>query len=182
MTGTLPCASVPTATSNSVTVTVHPLMVAPVITQVGNTLVSNSVTGNQWYYAQLGAPIGGATSQSYVPITTGYYYTIVIDPFGCGSDTSNTIYIVITGIGIVQESNFSIYPNPSNGNFIIQLNAINEKVNFELFDAIGQLVIKNELANSDKKEFNMNYLANGVYTIRITTSKATINQKVIIQK
>ncbi|NVO04209.1 MAG: T9SS type A sorting domain-containing protein, partial [Bacteroidetes bacterium] len=182
MTTSLACSTSPTVNSNSVTMTVHPTPATPVITQTGFTLNSDNPNGNQWYFANLGAPIGGGTNQTYTPIVSGSYYVIVTDQFGCVSDTSNTIIIVITGIENINETSFSIFPNPTNGNFIVQLNSNNEKAKIELFDAIGQIVFKKELINSNKIECNLNNLANGVYSIRITTSNSSSTQKIVIQK
>ncbi|NVO04177.1 MAG: PKD domain-containing protein, partial [Bacteroidetes bacterium] len=177
------CASIATANSNNITMIIHPTPATPTITQNMNTLVSSSVTGNQWYFAQLGSPIGGATNQNYFPITTGYYYTIITDAFGCVSDTSNQIYVLITEIKEISNSDFSVIPNPSHGKFIINMNANwNESFELQLFNSIGEKVGKPIMINHKTKEIDYSGISEGIYFIRISNEKTTSSQKLMILK
>ena len=77
-----------------------------------------------------------------------------------------------------------VYPNPSNGQFVVEMD-VNENVigRLELVDVIGQLVttpIEKNLRQL-KHVFNVSGLTEGVYFLRITTEKQTVNHKVLIE-
>jgi len=80
--------------SSSLNITVINKPTTPVISQNGNILHSNAAVGNQWYNQN--GIINGVTSQDYSVSMNGNYYDIVTVS-GCSSDTSNNIYVVITG-------------------------------------------------------------------------------------
>jgi hypothetical protein len=184
LTSNASCSSGSPANSNSVNMIVNSIPIAPVITQIFDTLFSSVVNGNQWYLGSTGNPIVGATSQYYITTTNDDYYVIVTDSNGCVSDTSNIFNVFTVSINNLNtEFNINIYPNPNNGSFNIQLNnPLNEKVTIELFDAIGQLVYKSNLTNTNKHDFNLREVSGGLYTIKITTSHNSLTRKLIIQK
>ena len=81
-------------------------------------------------------------------------------------------------------SNLFIYPNPSNGNFVIELlsELKGEEISVEIFNAMGQLVFsyQERFDNSPyKKEIDLSPQATGVYLIRLKTETDFINQKMI---
>jgi hypothetical protein len=93
------------------------------------------------------------------------------------------IYFTTVGVPEIESNNFIIYPNPNNGNFTVQFdNLLNENVNFEIFNIVGQLVYKKNLINATKHEVNLKEFSNGVYSIKITTTHSSISRKLIIQK
>ncbi|NVO04208.1 MAG: T9SS type A sorting domain-containing protein [Bacteroidetes bacterium] len=98
------------------------------------------------------------------------------------SNTNFTITPDVSGINEFEGNNFSIFPNPTNGIFVIQLNSICSKAEIEVFNAIGQIVYSKKIHNSDRQELNLNQIENGIYSIRITTSNSSVTKKVIIQK
>jgi hypothetical protein len=79
---------------------------------------------------------------------------------------------------------FSIYPNPSDGNFTVKadLKTTND-VCFQLFSMTGQVVKNVILANQPNDfvyEFNQN-LAHGVYICRLKAGINVLTEKVIIK-
>jgi len=66
---------------------------APVISQVGLTLTSSALSGNQWYNQN--GIINGATNQSYTVVSNGIYYVIVTMD-GYVSEPSNSITLQIS--------------------------------------------------------------------------------------
>jgi hypothetical protein len=90
-----------TATSAATAVTVNPLPATPTITSGGPTsfctsgsvtLTSSSATGNQWLLN--GAPIGAATSQTYIASASGDYSVKVTDANGCTATSAVTTVTV----------------------------------------------------------------------------------------
>jgi predicted esterase len=86
-----------------------------------------------------------------------------------------------TGIAGEQDSNagMQIYPNPSNGNFALELNS--DKANVEIFSLLGEKVFSS-LVNSRKSEFTLSGISNGVYIIKVNTEEGISERKIIIQK
>ena len=74
--------------------------------------------------------------------------------------------------GIKQETNavsVGIYPNPNNGVFTVSLNKFSEGLVVEVFNALGQLVLKHTLKSLNDTVSLVNE-ANGIYNLRITDS------------
>lgn len=74
----------------------------------------------------------------------------------------------------------SIYPNPSNGQFNININQYSGKVNIQVADLNGREVYtaKNELFNSEKA-VDLKMLESGIYVLRISGEDLNYSQKII---
>jgi len=178
------CATGNPATSNTVTVTVYNTPTTPVISQNSDSLFSNAISGNQWYFHNaLGEmSISGATSPIYIPVVTGDYYVIVTDANGCVSDTSNMISVVITGIAEIEVAGFNVYPNPTKGIFEISFAKLQLNTKVQIINAIGTILVEKELNNQSTVAFDARKFASGLYFIKITTDKNTALEKLILQK
>lgn len=152
--------------------------VSPVITKIGSDLGSSSVSGNQWYYNN--SIITGATSQTYTPTASGNYYCIVTDVDGCFSDTSNVIYVVITGINNLFNNNcsFEIYPNPANNTITIECTSITEGQTISIYDIHGQLLIQHPILQV-KTNISITRLVKGMYYVKVKTEKEVEVKKFI---
>lgn len=115
----------------------------------------------------------------------------VTDPSGNTSDPVwrdievNRNCEVISSVNQVDASQMvSVYPNPSNGNFEINLSkALNQVQNIEIYNAVGTLVMTfnaNEL--QDVVKVDMSGQAAGIYTVKISGPELNVNQKMIIVK
>jgi Secretion system C-terminal sorting domain len=68
----------------------------------------------------------------------------------------------------------SLYPNPNNGNFILNLNT-NEKLSIEvsILDLNGKVVLSQTcVSDNGKCEFNANQLQKGFYTVKVNNEKS----------
>ncbi|MCX6282156.1 MAG: T9SS type A sorting domain-containing protein [Bacteroidetes bacterium] len=123
---------------SSLFVTVNPTPPQPGITLgQDNTLLSNSVYGNQWYLNN--QPLQGDTINSLHVLLTGSYFTIVTLN-NCVSDTSNIKFVI--AVGVHENDNPSIvevHPNPTDGFLILNFTSPHER-NFTvtLFNELGQ--------------------------------------------
>ena len=129
--------------SGSITVTVLPKPLTPVVNKVGSTTLS---TGNyftyQWY--RDGVAIAGANAQNYTYNLSGNYQVEVSNTVGCFSYSSG--YVVGQsggGIGLFELdlSQIEVYPNPSNGLFNIALSKPGqEELTVSLYSLDGRKV------------------------------------------
>tara|TARA_R110002050_G_scaffold293172_5_gene449311 strand:+ start:5763 stop:19085 length:13323 start_codon:yes stop_codon:yes gene_type:complete len=129
--------------SGSITVTVLPKPLIPVINKVGSTTLS---TGNyftyQWY--RDGVAIPGANAQNYTYNLSGNYQVEVSNTVGCFSYSSGFV-VGQSGGGIglfeLDLSQIDVYPNPSNGLFNIALSKPGqEELTVSLYSLDGRKV------------------------------------------
>jgi len=166
-------------------ITVFPTPPFPVITQTGNTLTSSFADFYQWQFNSIDIP--GATSQSYTATQTGFYTVVVSDANGCVNST--TTYVEITGIEELNSSfDFAVYPNPSNGNFIVEWlsGQVNGAVTIEIFNALGQVIFSKDALPSMAtglhftEEIVLNQISPGAYFIKLTHENAFVRKVIMI--
>lgn len=89
----------------------------------------------------------------------------------------------ITGIeGLENDNIIQIYPNPSNGHFVLNIDD-NSFSHLQVIDVLGKLVYSEELSSEEQqKNFNLSNLKNGIYTLRLTNSKYSVQTKLLISK
>jgi hypothetical protein len=81
-------------------------------------------------------------------------------------------------------ANFKIYPNPSDGNFEIQLlNTSGETISLQLFDLKGRVVYTDLVKESGKinRSIAINNLSTGVYLLKVFEGNRQVTKKVVIQ-
>ena len=78
---------------------------------------------------------------------------------------------------------FSVYPNPSNGNFKIMLPGLNEEVAVKAYNMSGQLLFYTTVRlNEWTTEMPATLeVVSGVYTIQVITSKAVVSKRIIVK-
>lgn len=87
---------------------------------------------------------------------------------------------VLSGISnITKENNYSIYPNPNNGNFTIETNST-EKQSMQVFDITGKIVLSQKI--NGKTNIEASNLDNGVYFIQVKTKENISMRKIIVQR
>jgi endonuclease I/chitodextrinase len=77
---------------------------------------------------------------------------------------------------IVDNSDFKMYPNPSNGNFSIDNS--NKAFSIEIYNVLGQKVF--EIKNADGSNLSITNLNKGVYLVKITDDSKSLIKKLII--
>jgi subtilisin-like proprotein convertase family protein len=94
----------------------------------------------------------------------------------CGVQNLSTISNTI--------QNFSLYPNPNNGNFNIQFNSNSSKdISLEVFDLRGRNVYTNSYKNNGffNENIQLNSVQSGVYLVSINDGENKITKKVVLQ-
>jgi hypothetical protein len=137
---------------------------APIISLIGNLLVSSVPTGIQWYGPH--GLIPGATSATYHPTEIGNYYAVVVNS-GCNSATSNVLHIALLSISPVNMSEVRIYPNPTTGNITLDWGTLKVNVSVDVFTVTGQRVYHSLIENTTQKSIDLSNLGNGNYFVVI---------------
>ncbi|MFZ4521560.1 MAG: T9SS type A sorting domain-containing protein [Bacteroidales bacterium] len=172
------------ASSPAYQVTVNPIPPTPVISASGNTITSNAYTGNQWYREGFGA-IAGATGQTYAATQSGWYWSVVTIN-GCSSAASNKVYIVMIGQQDLQTSNFTIYPVPNDGTFMVNLSGHSqEQFSITVYNQLGEKIYEIEKVQFDGvtgKQIDLRPIPNGVYSITFSNGSQKIVRKIVVNK
>jgi hypothetical protein len=171
------------ASSAPVSVSTLPIPGIPVITQNGNTMVSSSTSGNQWYYNY--QAISGATGPSYLATQNGVYSVLYTDANGCSS-MSNP-YTMVTGINenSLLENSLNVYPNPFSGEaniaYVLQ---IKTHVLLEVYNMLGAKIstIRNEIQVPGDYQMSLKDIPAGAYMLIMKTSETNCVRKILSMK
>ena len=148
---------------------------SPIISLNGYVLHSDAISGNQWY--DQNGFINGAINQDYTVNVNGNYY-VIVTLLGCSSDASNVLNVILTGIEVAENNKtIKVYPNPVSNELIIEIEGNNGKLNFEILNAIGQVVFKGNLVG--KTTVQTSNFAPGVYLIKLENGKTFEFKKII---
>lgn len=146
------------------------------VTQVGNLLTADELGATyQWLDCSGMTLINGATNISYNAVINGDY-AVIITNNGC-SDTS-TCYTV-SDVGIIENDFGNIllfYPNPTDGNFSIDLGGIYKTVKVIVTDLNGKLINSKTYNNSQLLDLKLDE-PTGVYLLMIESE----NKKAVIR-
>jgi hypothetical protein len=132
---------------------------------MGGTWSGNSVSGNMF-------DVDSASMGSNIIM---YTYT---DANGCTAMTTDSIYVdLCMSVNENTAGNVSVYPNPTNGEFTVQLNG-NAAAIVEIMNELGQVVNAFTMTSS-VRTVDMKNFESGVYFIRVTEGDATTTHRLI---
>lgn len=137
----------------------------------GYIVVNNPTTSTITTSAQDSFSLNGTTYTQ-----TGRYTQILKNSKGC--DSTITLNLTITTTSVeeeISESDFTIYPNPSNGKFIIESNRMSDfssSTEFQLYNVLGEKVFSAQLINP-RMEIET-HLPSGVYLYHLKIQNTII--------
>jgi hypothetical protein len=182
--GTTSSNNIPCQATTSIQVTIY---VNPTVSAVASpsaicrdevaVLTGSGALSYAWSSNQTG------TSVSVTPQSQTTYTVIGTDVNGC-KDTNTVLVKVSFCTGISKYSNqnnetISVYPNPNNGEFMIQSDA---EVELDLINELGQVIKKIKVINGDNNKVSANDLPAGIYYISGEKDGVRVRQKLIINK
>lgn len=125
------------------------------------------------------ASISGETGQLFTPTVSGNY-AVEITKGSC-IDTSACKVVTITGISNANNNEgINIYPNPTNGIIIIDLENKTGSVNYIITAIDGRVVVSNTTFNN-KITVDLTRESRGIYFLKVKENKMTKTFKVIKQ-
>jgi len=148
---------------------------------------SATVSGGTSPYTYSWAPIS-ATTSSVSSLSAGTYTCTVTDANGCENYTTFDITGTDAGINEVkgESGEVSIYPNPSNGQFTIQLAVGSGQLAVvEVYNVLGEEVLTETLRSSQgDNTLNMSNQPQGIYLYRVITNNGELigEGKIIVQR
>lgn len=151
--------------------------VSDLTTSISNETISSNNTNAsfQWINCADNSVIAGETNSSFTATTNGNY-AVVISENGC-QDTSACV--IIESVGII-ENNFGdelkVYPNPTNGNFSIDLGAVYESSIISITDLSGKLIESKTMSQSQMLNLFINE-PSGIYILSIQAG----NEKALVR-
>lgn len=119
---------------------------------------------------------GSAVSVS--PSVTTVYTVTGTDANGCENMATFTQSVsTCAGINQLSAANYElvIYPNPSNGNFIIK--GLSNEMMVEIYNSVGQLILKSQ---AQSEIVNVNGLSTGIYFLTVIENGKPIAVKKLI--
>ena len=140
-----------------------------------------TVQGNSKYQWKFGNTDSTATTVGYyshnIKSTDQYKVCLkVTNLAGCTSQTCKNVTLGISDIS--KSSGFKIYPNPNDGNFIIEIENPEKEVSIEVYDVMGRMVKKVERV---EKVVRLDLdVEDGIYLVRVKNDGLVWNQKVFV--
>jgi hypothetical protein len=129
----------------------------------------------QWLNCPAMTEIDGATSQT-SPATVNGDYAVVITKNGC-TDTSDCVSFL--NVGINEEAllnGLSVYPNPTNGEFSIDLGENNASVSIQITDVTGRVIQSNTYNEGQLLNLKLD-APKGVYMLTVESD----NKKAVVR-
>ena len=116
---------------------------------------------------------------------TGYVVTLIASNEACPNSEKQQQILVTTGINeLLSQENIAIYPNPSRGEFFVELSNSDKDGILRIFDQSGKMVTTRKIEASFQKNrmaFDLSNLRAGVYFLTIQYPDKVVRTKLIIQ-
>jgi hypothetical protein len=161
---------------NISTQTQNVIVTVPVATTTLNGItISATASGATYQWINCGTgntPISGATSQTFTATANGTY-AVIVTQNGCSS-TSSCVTISTVGLDEIDQTIFTVYPNPNNGTFKIVTEL---QTTITVTNASGQL-ITTQLLGPGESTIELTNAESGIYFITARDS----NGQVIVQR
>ncbi len=124
--------------------------------------------------ATITVPFGTATSNARVMVrgAGNIFYAV---------NSSDFTIFSPTGISELENSNISIYPNPTNGIINIELNTITTIDKISISDLQGKIIYLNESLTKSSIQIDLNEFSNGVYMMELQSNTGVSVHKIIKQ-
>ena len=201
LTSSEPCATGNPATSNTVSMTINPLLEVsvtiepssnPVNAGVPVTFIATPVNGGiapsyQWKVNNANAGTN-SNSYTYVPSEGDEVYCIMTSGETCtvmNPVSSNLIIMsVITGnidLTVKNEGSFfTVYPNPTSGNMVIEFTGKDAgEVTAELFGMTGERLSVSTFNDRQKHHLSLTGRPAGIYLLKVTTENRSGTTRIV---
>jgi hypothetical protein len=142
-------------------------------------LTANGASSYTWNSANVGVSTIAVT-----PTANTNYTVSGVGINGCTSNAAITLTISeCTALreNILNNSLITIYPNPNNGEFTIDLNEFSANTHIEVYNIFGELIMKQTI-DSLNHNIDIQNLANGSYLVLIMQREKVIKKSIIVKE
>ena len=145
----------------------------------------------------IGSPSGGTfngpgiNENNFEPFNAGVGNHTITYTYTDGNNCTNSYSQIVsvnacTGIkGISFAKGVSLFPNPSNGKFILELNQVEKMdLNISIINMLGREIFSEMIGHfkgTYKEEFDLSGHSSGIYLLKIRANKEDINRKINIK-
>ncbi len=154
----------------------------PTITQIGTVLNSNFAANNQWYLE--GAPIQGATGQTFSPTQSGNYRVDVTLGSGCTAQSDNFVYVILPTNPADNDIGLVVFPVPANDKLNVLFAAKTATIlNLSLINGAGETNYSEKQylpAGNFSTLLNVGKLTPGIYALKIQLGQKVYTRKITI--
>ncbi len=166
-----------------ITITVNPNPPTPVISEVGNTLVSTTATAYQWSVD--GVIIPGAINRIHIPTKSGKYRVTIKNEFGCSSTSAEYSYTMPTGIDAATIPHLSIYPEPTTGLVTVEIELSQAaRVTLTITNLLGQQIYQESseaVEPTFRKAIDLSGHPSGLYILHVSAGYQRTVRKILKQ-
>ncbi len=149
------------------------------VNQSNDTLTALTSGTVQWYDCNTQQIIPGATQTVFIPTTSGMYAGIITEG-NCSDTTACTQVFTSINEFTINNSQFTISPNPTDENITIQLSQSCNNCQIEISNTLGQILHK-QLINDKEESINLSLLHAGIYFVAIRSDKFSAVKKLVKQ-
>ena len=167
---------------SSVAVNVDIQLIDNSVSSAGFTLTANqSGATYQWIDCVNGnTPIPGATNRSFSAMMNSDY-AVVITLNGC---TRRSSCISVRGVHaskIEAKADFAIYPNPTTGQFTLELGTLATPTTVRVFDVLGQTLVTRTVTTT-KTTVRLDGYSDGAYFVEVRNGTAVAVKKILLKR
>ena len=153
----------------------------PIVQRSSSTYLTVNMAYARYQWLKNGIAIPGATNRDFIVTSSGYYRVKVWNAAGC-DETSAPLPVGTVGLDEAVLSDITIYPNPSTGQFNLDLTKIQSEVQVAIYDGVGKQVYRGS-AKNELVQIDLSDLASGMYHIVLRDAEgASVTKRVSIQK
>lgn len=132
----------------------------------------------QWINCATNTAVSDATNKSFTAITNGSY-AVIVTQNGC-SDTSACITVGNVSVADVNfEKILKLYPNPTSGEFVIDLGSTYQSVQITISNILGQVISAQNYVGTKSITTRINNEIAGVYLVNIKVDNKSTVFKVV---
>ncbi len=125
--------------------------------------------------------IANTTDTTYIILTDNNLHEYSVSSVCQNAESEVSIAEIIITNNIRNFNNeIAVFPNPSNGDFIVKCKSLNTDYQYSIIDICGKELQQGKL-NFGENKINLRDFANGIYTICISTDEKTHYTKIIKQ-
>lgn len=150
--------------------------------QVDFSALETSASLYQWRFGDSGTAntSNPKTSYTYSKFKPAKYLAClkVTNTANCISETCKEVSITGASSLLLKENKISLYPNPNNGSFNLDVSKLRGPSQVEIFNALGQSIYKTEIQQSSLINLKV---ATGLYMLKVSNDSETLTKTIIIK-